>query len=69
MLQVSEEGVHRPHVAGIAGKASEGAQSIVLSGGYEDDVDYGDEFFYTGNYNYKSSELKMTHQATANRWP
>lgn len=36
--QVSEAGVHRPHVAGIAGRENEGAYSIVLSGGYEDDT-------------------------------
>jgi len=36
-FQVSEAGVHRPHVSGIHGKASEGAFSIVLAGGYEDD--------------------------------
>ena len=35
--QVSEAGVHRPHVAGIHGRGNEGAYSIVLSGGYEDD--------------------------------
>ncbi len=35
--QVSESGVHRPHVAGIHGRENEGAYSIVLSGGYEDD--------------------------------
>ncbi len=48
-IQVSEEGVHRPPVAGIAGKPNEGCQSIVLAGGYEDDVDHGDEFHYTGS--------------------
>ena len=37
IVQVSEAGIHRPHVAGIAGRAQEGAYSIVLSGGYEDD--------------------------------
>ena len=47
-IQVSEEGVHRPPVAGIAGKAKEESQSIVLAGGYEDDEDFGDRFFYTG---------------------
>ena len=35
--QVSETGVHRPPVAGIHGKEDDGAYSIVLSGGYEDD--------------------------------
>ena len=36
--QASESGVHRPHVSGIHGRDSEGAYSIVLAGGYEDDV-------------------------------
>ncbi|CAB4476831.1 unnamed protein product [Rhizophagus irregularis] len=45
----SESGVHRPPVAGIAGKASIGSVSIVLSGGYPEDTDNGDEFYYTGS--------------------
>nr|XP_012218313.1 PREDICTED: E3 ubiquitin-protein ligase UHRF1-like [Linepithema humile] len=48
-IQVSEAGVHRPHVAGIHGRETDCAYSIVLSGGYEDDVDNGDEFMYTGS--------------------
>ena len=49
-MQLSEEGIHRPPVGGIAGSAkSKGAQSIVLNGGYEDDTDMGDEFYYTGS--------------------
>jgi E3 ubiquitin-protein ligase UHRF1 len=48
-LTCSESGVHRPHVAGIHGKEREGAYSIVLAGGYEDDIDSGDEFTYTGS--------------------
>ncbi len=47
-IQLSEEGVHRPPVAGIAGQPTKGSQSIVLAGGYEDDADNGDEFYYTG---------------------
>lgn len=47
-MQVSEAGVHRQSVAGIHGREVDGAYSIVLSGGYEDDVDNGDEFYYTG---------------------
>jgi len=47
-LQVSEEGVHRPHVAGIAGKSAVGCPSVVLSGGYPYDEDRGEEFVYTG---------------------
>ena len=34
---MSEAGIHRPPVAGIAGSSLVGSQSIVLSGGYEDD--------------------------------
>ena len=41
------DGVHRPTVAGIH-SGHEGAYSISLSGGYEDDVDLGDCFTYTG---------------------
>src|SRR5215212_10498477 len=43
-----EAGIHRPTQAGIAGREAEGAESIVLSGGYEDDEDYGDLIIYTG---------------------
>lgn len=41
--------MHRPHVAGIHGRENEGAYSIVLSGGYEDDEDEGEEFTYSGS--------------------
>ncbi|KAL8126968.1 hypothetical protein AgCh_014038 [Apium graveolens] len=42
-------GIHYPHVSGIAGQAKYGAQSVVLSGGYEDDEDHGEWFLYTGS--------------------
>ncbi|KAK6147970.1 hypothetical protein DH2020_018882 [Rehmannia glutinosa] len=35
--------------AGIAGRAHYGAQSVVISGGYEDDEDNGEWFIYTGS--------------------
>ena len=41
--------VHRPPQAGISGSQHEGADSIVVSGGYEDDEDYGDTIVYTGH--------------------
>ena len=55
--QVSEAGVHRPHVAGIHGREDDGSYSIVLSGGYEDDKvryktiisDIRGDFFHTFN--------------------
>lgn len=46
--ELFEAGVHRHRQAGIAGSQSEGAESVVLSGGYEDDRDFGDELIYTG---------------------
>lgn len=48
-LDCRQWGAHFPHVAGIAGQSSVGAQSVVLSGGYEDDKDEGDWFLYTGS--------------------
>lgn len=47
--ELSRARVHMPIQAGITGSEREGAESIVLSGGYEDDVDYGDEVVYTGH--------------------
>jgi putative restriction endonuclease len=41
-------GLHRQTQAGISGTAAEGADAIVLNGGYEDDRDYGDLVIYTG---------------------
>ena len=49
-MECRQWGVHFPHVAGIAGQSKYGAQSVVLSGGYEDDEDHGEWFLYTGRY-------------------
>ena len=43
-----QAGVHLPLRSGIAGRSAEGAESIVVSGGYEDDADYGALVIYTG---------------------
>lgn len=40
--------VHTPLQKGISGDREFGAESIVLSGGYEDDEDFGDVILYTG---------------------
>jgi putative restriction endonuclease len=42
-----DAGVHRALRAGIVGWAREGAESIVLSGGYVDDEDHGSVIIYT----------------------
>ena len=48
-LDCRQWGAHFPHVAGIAGQSGVGSQSVVLSGGYEDDKDEGEWFLYTGS--------------------
>lgn len=48
-LELSRAGVHRPTQAGISGTGKEGADSIVLAGGYEDDQDDGNLIVYTGH--------------------
>ncbi|RBO83400.1 YDG/SRA domain-containing protein [Marinomonas aquiplantarum] len=45
---LAKAGIHKPIQAGISGSGKEGADSIVLSGGYEDDQDDGDVIIYTG---------------------
>ncbi|TCD63932.1 hypothetical protein EIP91_004742 [Steccherinum ochraceum] len=42
-------GVHPSIMQGIYGRQNEGAFSVVLSGGYEDDEDNGENFTYTGS--------------------
>lgn len=60
---VREAGVHLPTQAGISGSQAEGADSIVLSGGYEDDRDYGDVIIYTGQGgNDTSTKKQVAHQ-------
>jgi putative restriction endonuclease len=43
-----EAGVHSQNMAGISGSQPEGADAIVISGGYEDDEDNDSEVIYTG---------------------
>jgi len=42
-------GVHGVSRGGIHGSSTEGAYSVVLSGGYDEDEDRGDTFTYTGS--------------------
>ena len=46
---VSVAGLHGPWQSGIHGNREEGASSIVVSGGYVDDEDYGEVIIYTGH--------------------
>ncbi|OMO52339.1 Zinc finger, RING-type [Corchorus olitorius] len=49
-LECRQWGVHFPQIKGIAGQKDQGAQSVILSGGYEDDEDHGEWFLYTGRH-------------------
>ncbi|XP_062967736.1 E3 ubiquitin-protein ligase UHRF1 [Cynocephalus volans] len=66
-VQVSESGVHRPHVAGIHGRSNDGAYSLVLAGGYEDDVDHGNFFTYTGSGGRDLSGNKRTAEQSCDQ--
>jgi len=66
-VQISEEGIHRPPVGGIAGSAKIGCPSIVLAGGYEDDEDNGDEFTYTGSGGRDLSGNKRTAEQSSDQ--
>ncbi len=46
--ELAAAGLHSPLQAGISGNPKEGADSIVMSGGYVDDRDLGDVIIYTG---------------------
>ncbi|GLU06302.1 hypothetical protein SLE2022_233450 [Rubroshorea leprosula] len=62
-MECRQWGAHLPHVAGIAGQSDYGAQSVALSGGYEDDEDHGDWFLYTGSGGRDLSGNKRTNKA------
>lgn len=59
--------LHLPRVAGISGTKSEGADSIVLSGGY-DDRDYGDFIIYTGHGGRKRNSRTQTFDQSTDSW-
>ena len=50
--ECSTDAVHAPFVAGISGDPKQGAYSVALSGGYDDDVDLGYALYvqFTANY-------------------
>ncbi|MFF0967601.1 YDG/SRA domain-containing protein [Streptomyces sp. NPDC003703] len=61
--QAHEAGVHRPLQAGICGTKKAGAESIVVSGGYKDDEDYGDVIVYTGHGGQDSAGNQVSDQS------
>jgi len=46
--ELGQSGIHTPPMHGIWGREAEGSASIVISGGYTDDIDEGDYILYTG---------------------
>ena len=60
--ELHEAGVHAPLQAGIDGNSREGACSIVLSGGYEDDIDELDYILYTGQGGQDQSRRQVSDQ-------
>lgn len=63
--ELSKAGVHRPPMAGISGTGFEGADSIVVSGGYPDDEDSGEYIIYTGH----GGRDPRTHKQVADQSP
>ncbi|CAI0440349.1 unnamed protein product, partial [Linum tenue] len=61
-MECRQWGAHRPHVSGIHGQAEFGAQSVALSGGYQDDEDHGEWFLYTGSGGRDLSGNKRTNK-------
>jgi putative restriction endonuclease len=63
-LELSAAGVHRPTRAGIGARSGVGADSIVLSGMYEDDQDHGHVILYTGQGGRSSSSGEQVADQT-----
>ena len=62
-------GVHSQNMAGISGSRPEGADAIVISGGYEDDEDWGSEINYTGQGGRDPETGKQVEDQTLTRGP
>ncbi len=60
--EAAAAGVHKPLQAGISGSKDDGADSIVISGGYEDDSDSGDVIIYTGEGGQNENGRQIANQ-------
>lgn len=66
--EMMETSFHRNWGAGIDGNGKDGTAAIVLSGGYEDDYDSGDEIIYTGaGGNDPNTGKQIENQSWSNR--
>ncbi|MBA9003457.1 YDG/SRA domain-containing protein [Thermomonospora cellulosilytica] len=66
--EVQAAGLHAHEQAGISGTAKQGADAIVLNGGYPDDRDYGDEIIYTGHGGQDPNTKKQIKHQDLNDW-
>lgn len=62
--ELHDAGIHCGHMVGIAAK---GGESIVLSGGYNDDEDEGDVIIYTGEGGRDSATRRQVADQTLTR--
>lgn len=70
-IDCNSAGVHREMIAGIAGNVNLGkAVSLVVSGGYEDDDDMGEQFKYSGSggRNLKDGNKRVAGQSSDQIW-
>jgi SAD/SRA domain len=67
-VDLARSGVHPPRMKGISGSQNEGADSIVVSGGYEDDHDLGDVIIYTGEGGRDPNTGKTRRRLSAQSW-
>ena len=65
--ELAASGIHRPTQAGISGSSTGGADSIVVSGGYEDDEDYGDYLIYGGQAGFDPNTKQQNEDAELSR--
>jgi putative restriction endonuclease len=63
--ELHDHHVHRPTQAGISGTKADGADSIVVSGGYVDDEDHGDYIIYTGHGGKDLNSSRQTKDQSA----
>ena len=58
--ELATSGIHTPPMGGIWGNKNDGSASIVLSGGYEDDIDELDYILYTINQHISNHSKVLT---------
>lgn len=63
-MELSLARVHRPRRAGISGSSTEGADSVVIAGAYEDDQDCGNVIIYAGHGGRDAKTGKQTAHQT-----